>query len=96
MSQIGVVAKIVAKAGKEKETLEELKRMIAPTRKEDGCIKYVLNRSTQDPAEYWFVEEWTSKDALDKHMRTPHFVELEKNLDELTEMVEVIVLEPLP
>lgn len=95
MSQIGVVAKIVAKPGKEKETLEELQRMIAPTRKEPGCIKYVLHRSAENPAEYWFVEEWSSKAELDSHMQTPHFVSLEERVLELTESAEVVVLEPL-
>lgn len=95
MSQIGVVAKIVAKPGKEEETLEELKLMIAPTRKEPGCIRYILHRSAENPAEYWFVEEWTSKAMLDDQMKTPHFLNLEKRAQELTESAEVVVLEPL-
>ncbi len=39
MSNIGVVAKIVAQPGKEDVALQELRRMVEHTRKENGCLK---------------------------------------------------------
>ncbi len=95
MSNIGVVAKIVAQPGKEDVALQELRRMVEPTRKENGCLKYVLHRSKQNPSEFWFVEEWTSIDALDKHKQTPHFLQLTEKKASFAASGEVIVLEPI-
>jgi quinol monooxygenase YgiN len=95
MSNIGVVAKIVAQPGKEDVALQELRRMVAPTRKENGCIKYVLHRSKQNPSEFWFVEEWTSVDALDKHKQTPHYLHLIQQKANFAASGDVIVLEPI-
>jgi len=95
MSNIGVVAKIVAKAGKEELALEELGKMVAPTLQEPGCLKYVLHRSMQNHGEFWFVEEWMSVEALDKHKLTPHYLNLGKQKANFAESGEVIVLEPI-
>ena len=45
---------------------------IEPTRKEAGCISYVLVQNDADPLEYTFVEEWSSNAALDAHLQTSH------------------------
>lgn len=45
---------------------------IEPTRKEPGCISYVLVWNDADSLEYTFVEEWSSNAALDAHLQTPH------------------------
>jgi len=95
MTNIGVVAKIVAKQGEAENLLVELRRMVAPTRKEPGCLKYVLHKSSVNPSEFWFVEEWTSKDALDKHTQTPHYRELKQRTPEYVASSEVIVLDPI-
>jgi quinol monooxygenase YgiN len=95
MTNIGVVAKIVAKQGKEQDLLAELCRMVAPTRKEPGCLKYVLHKSSANPSEFWFVEEWTSRDALDKHKQTPHYRELKQRIPDFIASSETIVLDPI-
>lgn len=95
MSKIGVVAKIVAKPGMEKLALEELRKMVSPTLKEPGCIKYVLHRSLQNDGEFWFVEEWSSIEALDKHKQTPHYLNLGQRKSQFAQSGDVIVLEPL-
>jgi quinol monooxygenase YgiN len=95
MTDIGVVAKIVAKQGKEQDLLAELRRMVEPTRKEPGCLKYVLHTSSTNPCEFWFVEEWTSRDALEKHTQTPHYRELKQRTPDFTASSEVVVLDPI-
>jgi len=94
MSNIGVVAKFVAKPGKEQELLSELRSMVTPTRQEPGCIKYVLH-TAPNAGEFWFVEEWTSKEALEKHTQTPHYRELKQRAPEYTASSEVAVLDPI-
>lgn len=95
MSNIGVVARVVAQKGKEDLALKELQKMVAPTLKEDGCIKYVLHSTVGNPSEFWFVEEWTSIEALEKHKQTPHYLELTQRKSDFAESGEVVVLSPL-
>lgn len=95
MSNIGVVARVVAKKGKEELALKELQKMVAPTLQEPGCIKYVLHSTIGNPSEFWFVEEWSSTEALDKHKQTQHYLELTQRKGEFAESGEIIVLAPV-
>ena len=67
-----VLARIKAKSGMEQHALKELTKLIEPTIKEEGCIKYELNTSLKDPCEFLFYEIWTSQDALTKHSESTH------------------------
>lgn len=74
MSEMTVVARIKAKPGMEKEVLEALTGLVASTRQEEGCICYLLHRSADDPAQFIFYENWSGKEALQRHMESPHFL----------------------
>ena len=69
---VTVIARIHAKPGKEDETRKELEALLEPIRAEAGCINYDMHRSADDPALFMFHENWTSKQALDEHLATPH------------------------
>lgn len=69
---VTVVARIHAKPGMEAQTREALEALLAPTRAEVGCINYDMHTSIDDPAQFMFHENWTSKEALDQHLATPH------------------------
>lgn len=71
--RIKVVAHVRAKAGKEEELKKVMLSLIAPTRKEAGCLRYELYQNKADAADLTFVEDWESDAALDAHMRTQHF-----------------------
>jgi quinol monooxygenase YgiN len=71
--RLTVVARIKAKFGKEEEVKKELKALIEPTRSESGCINYDLHQAPDDPSLFMFLENWKTKEDLDKHMETPHF-----------------------
>lgn len=81
MSMLTVVAKIVAK----KESIEgvraELLKLIAPTRKENGCIEYRLHQDNEDPTVFIFYETWESQDCLEQHINSPHFKEYFSAID---------------
>lgn len=49
---------------------------ITATRKEEGCIAYDLNRSTEDGSKYINYERWVSVPALDAHLKAAHTVKL--------------------
>ena len=69
---VTVVARIHAKSGMETETWKMLEGLLEPTRAEVGCINYDLHISSDDPAQFMFHENWSSKEALDQHLATPH------------------------
>lgn len=73
MANLTVVAKLVAK----KESIEALKaeliKMIAPTRREDGCIEYRLHQDNTDPSVFIFYENWQDQACLGQHMNSLHF-----------------------
>ncbi|MFI3242103.1 MAG: putative quinol monooxygenase [Alphaproteobacteria bacterium] len=72
MSTVMVVAKILAKQEKIELVKTELLKLIEPTRKDDGCIKYNLLQNNDAPELFFFCEEWRDEDALEKHLKTEH------------------------
>jgi quinol monooxygenase YgiN len=80
---ITVIATFQAKPGKEDELRAALAGLLAPTRKEAGCINYDLHSSPEDPAKFLFHENWTGKAALDAHMQSPRVQELLPRVNEL-------------
>lgn len=80
---VTVIARMKAKPGKEQQLKAELLKLIAPSRKDPGCINYDLHIGAADPAEFVFYENWTSKALLDAHLATPHlkvFLSIEDTL----------------
>jgi quinol monooxygenase YgiN len=82
---ITVYARFKAKEGKTDEVKRALSGLISPTRAEEGCISYDLHQSTDDPSQFMFYETWTTKEAIDRHMQTPHVSALVARVDELVE-----------
>jgi len=79
------VAEMIAKPGCEERLREELLRCIEPTRAEEGCLQYDLHVATDRPGHFLFYENWTSREALDRHLATPHLQRLSGLLPELSE-----------
>jgi quinol monooxygenase YgiN len=78
-----VVAQLKAKPGREEELRKVALALVEPTRREEGCIRYELHLSDVDAAQVLFYEVWTSRAALDAHMKTAHFAEFLKNTREI-------------
>ncbi len=70
--QLTVVAEMAARPGKEDELERRLLALIEPTRKEEGCVEYILHRSTNEAGRFVFLENWTGADTLDRHLASPH------------------------
>jgi quinol monooxygenase YgiN len=71
MKTVTVIAQIKAKPASEAEVKRELLSLVAPSRKDAGCINYDLHQSTENPALFVFHENWESKAALDAHLAKP-------------------------
>ncbi len=96
MPVITVVAKVKAKPGKEAALARALRALIAPTHREEGCLRYALNRSLDDPATFVMIEKWTSREALDSHLATPHLKAYFEKAPALSESWPIVdVFEPL-
>ena len=61
----------------------ELRALVGPTRKEDGCITYDLHRSAEGPGAFLLHEIWTSREAHSRHTGTPHFLRWNARKDAL-------------
>lgn len=70
--KVDVVAHIHAKPGQEAALRAVLEGFVAPTRQEEGCLRYDLFVDLDDPAKFTFIEEWTSREALAKHGQSAH------------------------
>jgi quinol monooxygenase YgiN len=80
---VTVVATFRARPGKEAELRASLGGLLAPTRKESGCLNYDLHSSADDPAKFLFHENWASKAHLDAHLQSRHLKELVQRVKEL-------------
>ncbi len=74
MSQgtLRVIARLVARPGKEDALRSLLMGLVAPTRKESGCITYELLHNKENSREFTFVEEWKDEAVLEAHFATDH------------------------
>jgi quinol monooxygenase YgiN len=82
-STIRVVARVIALPDKIEELKAVLLQIVEPTRQEEGCIQYDLFQNQTDPTDFTFVEEWTTKETLDKHLASEHIQTAVKKIDGL-------------
>jgi quinol monooxygenase YgiN len=80
---VTLVVTFQARPGKESELREILAGLLAPTRKESGCINYDLHVAADNPAKFLFYENWTTRAHLDAHGETAHIQNLRARMDEL-------------
>jgi len=80
---VTVVATFHAKPGQEAALKNALIGLVAPTRKEAGCINYDLHALPEDPAKFLFHENWTTKAHLDAHLQSAHIQALLPRVAEL-------------
>jgi len=61
----------------------EIRALIAPTRKEEGCLQYDLHRSVDQPSQFLLHEVWASRAHHTAHTKTPHFLRWDARKDSL-------------
>ena len=86
-----IVANIEAKKNKIEFIKEELLKLIAPTKAEEGCIEYRLQQDNNNPEFFLFFEIWENRELWQKHMDSEHL----QNLVRVTEgsLVDLTVTE---
>jgi quinol monooxygenase YgiN len=95
MAQLNVVATVVAKPGHAQELEGLLVGLVAPSRKDAGCISYQLHRDLDAPGVFVFYETWASRELLEEHKEKPHFQELKEKSHGVVESMDVKLMEKI-
>lgn len=61
----------------------ELRALISPTRKEEGCLAYELHRCVDNASAFLLHEIWATRDAHTAHTKTAHFLRWNARKDAL-------------
>ncbi len=72
MSELSVVAVLVAQTGQEDVLRQALSALVAPTLDEEGCLGYELFESAAAPGTFLTQERWRGQSDLDAHLQTAH------------------------
>lgn len=93
-----VIGVLRARPERRDELLAILRELVAPTRREEGCVDYHLHVSDADPNLFLFYENWRSREDLDRHLTMPHLAPIRERGDELlaaeVEILPYIMLSP--
>jgi len=82
----GAVTLVVVMRAREGQHLlleAELRALVTPSRKEEGCLQYDLHRSADHPGTFLFHEVWETREHHTAHTRTPHFLRWNARKDSL-------------
>lgn len=82
----GALTLVVMMRSKEGQQLlleAELRALVGPSRKEEGCLQYDLHRGKDHPGAFFFHEVWASREHHAAHTRTPHFLRWNARKDAL-------------
>lgn len=76
---------VILRAREGQETLleAELRALVGPSRKEEGCFTFDLHRSVDTPGAFLLHEIWASREAHTEHTHTPHFLRWNARKDAL-------------
>ncbi|EJL67522.1 putative quinol monooxygenase [Chryseobacterium populi] len=87
------MAVLKAKEGKREKLLEELLKLIDPTRSEDGCLEYILFENKTENNTFYMREAFKDLNAFKMHGATTHFKNFAVQIDELmSEPIQLIEL----
>ena len=85
-ASVHVVARYLAKPGKEDEVKSVLMALVAPSRRELGCYQYDLLRNPAEPRDFCFVERWEDDRTVDQHSATAHVQAARASVEDLVEV----------
>lgn len=63
----------VANPGKEAEVAEIFRELEMASRREPGCLMYIVHQHRTDPTRFFIYEQYRDDAALEAHRQSPHF-----------------------
>jgi quinol monooxygenase YgiN len=82
MAEVTLIARFVAKPGKEAELKTLLASVVATTNAEQGCKIYDLYESA-GTGRFFFWELWESQEALNAHSVSAHIKKMREHVGDL-------------
>jgi quinol monooxygenase YgiN len=70
---ITVIARYRANPGSGDAVAEVLRKHVAATRAEPGCVQFDASRSNENPDEFVLYEKYVDDAAFEVHRASPHF-----------------------
>ncbi|HVP77183.1 MAG TPA: putative quinol monooxygenase [Thermodesulfobacteriota bacterium] len=92
MQRVTVVARIKAKRKYIDRVKQELAELIAPTRREPGCLTYDLYQNVDNRSLFLFHEIWESQALLEEHSKSERLKAYRQATEEMIEEREISVL----
>jgi quinol monooxygenase YgiN len=80
---VTLIVLLKSREGQEPLLEAELRALVGPTRREQGCITYDLHRGSDVPGTFLLHEVWASRDHHRLHTQTPHFIRWDARKDAL-------------
>jgi quinol monooxygenase YgiN len=67
-----------AHEGSENEVADLFRKLEVASRKEPGCLMYIVHRHVADHRRFFIYEQYRDDAAVDAHRNSPHFLEYAK------------------
>ena len=68
-----LVVNLTVAVGSEGKVAELFRNLESETRKESGCIMYVVQQSRENPRHFLVYEQYKNEAALEEHRASSHF-----------------------
>jgi quinol monooxygenase YgiN len=78
-----VIGRVMCSTENRDDLVAALEEMQDKSRLEEGCQRYGFFAAVEDPLSFVAVEEWSDREALDRHFEQPHLREFAQRLGEL-------------
>jgi len=86
----------MAKQGHEAEVSAIFAKLTEASRKEPGCVMYLVHRHKTDPRRFLVYEQYRDDAALEAHRSSAHFLQYaKKELPKLGDRIEAQLYEPI-
>jgi quinol monooxygenase YgiN len=80
---VTLIVLLRAREGQETILEAELRALVSPSRKEDGCFRFDMYRSVDTPGAFLLHEVWANREAHTEHTHSPHFLRWNARKDAL-------------
>jgi len=80
---VTLIVLLRARPGHEPFLEAELRALVAPTRREEGCLQYDLHRAEDGSGAFLLHEVWESREHHTAHTKTDHFLRWNARKDAL-------------
>jgi quinol monooxygenase YgiN len=83
--ELFIFARFHALPGNEAGVASALRKVIAPTRQEPGCLSIHAFRSNRDSRLFYIRSNWVDEAAFDNHVEQPHTMQFVEEIQPLVD-----------